>query len=143
MKQKNFFKFIFYTLTIISTLVYIVYRIFFTLPTSLGTVALSVSILVLLIEIWEFGDFFIYYLNILTVNKKSPKIPDISALTDYPDIDVLIATFNENESILENTINSCKNMNYPDKSKLHIYLCDDGNMTSIKKLCEKRNVNYI
>ena len=143
MKQKNLFKFIFYTLTIISTLIYIIYRIFFTLPTSLGTVALVASILVLLIEIWEFADFFIYYLNILTVNKKSPKIPDISTLADYPDIDVLIATFNENESILENTINCCKNMIYPDKSKLHIYLCDDGNRTSVKKLCEKLNVNYI
>lgn len=143
MKQKNLFKFIFYTLTIISTLIYIIYRIFFTLPTTLGAVAVTASILVLIIEIWEFMDFFIYYLNILTVNKKSPKIPDISVLTEYPDIDILIATLNENESILENTINCCKNMNYPDKSKLHIYLCDDGNRSSVKKLCEKLDVNYI
>ena len=143
MKQKNLFKLIFYTLTILFTLVYIIYRIFFTLPTTLGFVAMIASIIVLIIEIWEFSDFFIYYLNILTVNKKSPKIPDISNITNFPDIDVLVATLNEHESLLENTINACKNMNYPDKSKVHIYLCDDGNRNNIKKLAEKLNVGYI
>ena len=143
MKQKNLFKLIFYTLTILFTLVYIIYRIFFTLPTTLGFVAMIASIIVLIIEIWEFSDFFIYYLNILTVNKKSPKIPDISNITNFPDIDVLVATLNEHESLLENTINACKNMDYPDKSKVHIYLCDDGNRNNIKKLAEKLDVGYI
>ena len=67
MKQKNFLKFIFYTLTILLTFTYIIYRIFFTIPTTLGIVTLIVSILVLFIEVWEFLDFFAYYLNILCV----------------------------------------------------------------------------
>lgn len=143
MKQKNLLKFIFYTFTILLTLTYIIYRIFFTLPTNLGIIALCASILVLFIEIWEFFDFFVYYLNILSVNKKSPKIPDLSNIKEYPDIDILIATLNEHEALLEKTITACKNMNYPDKSKIHIYLCDDGNRANIKKLANKLEINYL
>lgn len=143
MKQKNLFKFIFYTLTILLTFTYIIYRIFFTIPTTLGIIALISSILVLFIEIWEFLDFFAYYLNILCVKKTSPKIPDLSNITQYPDIDVLIATINEHESLLKNTITACKNMSYPDKSKIHIYICDDGNRANIKKLAENLGVNYL
>ena len=143
MKQKNFLKFMIYTLTLLLTITYIIYRIFFTLPTRLGTVALVASIIVLIIEIWETFDFFIYYINILTVNAKSPKIPNIENINEYPHIDVLIATLNEHESLLEQTINACKNMKYPDKSKIHIYVCDDGNRTNVKKLAEKLEVNYI
>lgn len=143
MKQKNLFKFIFYTLTILLTFTYIIYRIFFTIPTTLGIIALISSILVLFIEIWESLDFFAYYLNILCVKKTSPKIPDLSNITQYPDIDVLIATINEHESLLKNTITACKNMSYPDKSKIHIYLCDDGNRANIKKLAENLGVNYL
>lgn len=143
MKQKNLFKFIFYTLTILLTFTYIIYRIFFTIPTTLGIIALMASILVLFIEIWESLDFFAYYLNILCVKKTSPKIPNLSNITQYPDIDVLIATINEHESLLKNTITACKNMSYPDKSKIHIYLCDDGNRANIKKLAENLGVNYL
>lgn len=143
MKQKNLFKFIYYTLTILLTFTYIIYRIFFTIPTTLGIIALMASILVLFIEIWESLDFFAYYLNILCVKKTSPKIPDLSNITQYPDIDVLIATINEHESLLKNTITACKNMSYPDKSKIHIYLCDDGNRANIKKLAENLGVNYL
>lgn len=143
MKQKNLFKFIFYTLTILLTFTYIIYRIFFTIPTTLGIIALISSILVLFIEIWESLDFFAYYLNILCVKKTFPKIPDLSNITQYPDIDVLIATINEHESLLKNTITACKNMSYPDKSKIHIYICDDGNRANIKKLAENLGVNYL
>lgn len=143
MKQKNLFKFIFYTITMILTFTYIIYRIFFTIPTTLGIISLISSILVLFIEIWESLDFFAYYLNILCVKKISPKIPDLSNITQYPDIDVLIATINEHETLLKNTVTACKNMNYPDKSKIHIYICDDGNRANIKKLAENLGVNYL
>ena len=34
-------------------------------------------------------------------------------------------------------------MKYPDKKKLHIYLCDDGRRKEMKDLCKKLKVNYI
>ncbi len=142
MNLKKITKLSFYTLLLLLTIIYIIYRIFFTIPTTLGVLATIAAILVLLIEIWESFDFFIYYLNILLVDKTSPKTPDVKIL-DYPDIDILIATYNEPENLLKNTITACQNMNYPDKNKLHIYLCDDGNRPTIKKLASQMNINYI
>ncbi len=139
----NPIKQIVYAFTIILTFIYITYRICFTLPLHLGAVGLVCSIIVLLLEIWESADFFIYYINILSVNKSSPKVPVITDMNVFPEVDVLIATINEGENLLRNTIEACKNMNYPDKSKVHIYVCDDGNRANIKNLAENLNVNYI
>lgn len=139
----NFIKQIVYIITIILTITYIVYRIGFTLPTQLGALGLILSIIILVLEIWEALDFFAYYLNILSVNKKSPKTPKISNTKLYDDVDVLIATLNESESLLRNTIESCKKMKYPDKSKVHIYVCDDGSRANIKVLADELGVNYI
>lgn len=43
----------------------------------------------------------------------------------YPDVDIFIATYNEETELLRKTVNGCKNMEYPDKNKVHIYICDD------------------
>ena len=142
-KNKIGFKHFIYLITIMLTIVYITYRIAFTLPIHLGALSLTLSIIVLLLEVWESLDFFVYYINILRVNKKNHQTPDVSDITEFPDIDVLIATLNESEAILKDTIISCKNMDYYDKSKVHIYVCDDGNRSNIKNLADSLNVNYI
>lgn len=143
MKQKNFLKKFIYLITFIFTIIYIVYRLIFTLPVHLGITSLILAVIVLLTEIWESVDFFIYYSNILRTDRKSPQIPVIQNSEDYPDVDIFIATLNEYESLLENTITACKNLKYPDKNKIHIYLCDDGNRANIKNLANKMKINYI
>lgn len=59
-----------------------------------------------------------------------------------PDVDVLIATHNEDRELLEKTVNGATYMNYP-KDKLHIYICDDGNRSEIKGLADQYGVGYI
>lgn len=140
---KNTVKQIIYAFTIIFTVVYIIYRILFTLPIKLGALGLILSIIVLLLEIWESIDFFTYYLNILNVNKHVPKVPCVENYELYPDVDVLIATLDENEGLLKETILACKAMEYPDKNKVHIYICDDGNRKSVEKLANDLEINYI
>ena len=136
----------FYNLTFLSSLIYIIYRTFFTLPIyddKYSITSLILSIIVLLVEYWEFFDYFVYYYNILLPSHESPKIPSMNIIKNYPDIDIIIATYNEEEEILLNTINNCKKISYPDKNKIHIYICDDGHRNNIKELCEKNNINYI
>ena len=147
-KSKNgnavgFFKQAMYVIIVLWTVVYIVYRAFYTLPIHLGIVGLICSIAILLLEIWESFDFLIYYFNILSVNKKTQKTPVVEDENLYPDVDVLVATINEGEGIIRNTVEACINMNYPNKSKVHIYVCDDGNRANIKKMAESLGVNYI
>jgi cellulose synthase (UDP-forming) len=62
---------------------------------------------------------------------------------DYPDIDVLIATHNEEASLLLKTVNAALFMKYPDHSKVHIYLSDDTNRLEVKQLAKKFNIGYI
>ena len=143
MKLKNIAKFILYFLSILLTIGYIIYRIFFTLPTKLGIVSMIFAIIVLFVEIWESIDFFIYFLNILSVNIKTPKIPKLENNTVYPDIDIFIATYNEGQNILKRTIDACLNLEYPEKEKLHIYICDDGNRREIENLAKSMAINYI
>ncbi|MBR2705414.1 MAG: glycosyltransferase [Bacilli bacterium] len=132
-----------YVIAILMTVAYIVYRIGFTLPINLGITGMIFALIVLGLEIWESLDFFIYYLNILSVDQKSPAIPIVNDSTLYPDVDVFIATINENEALLRNTIEACKNMEYPDKSKVHIYICDDGNREGIARLADSMGIGYI
>lgn len=143
MKKKKYFKQTIYFISFTLTLIYITYRILFTLPINMNYLSLFLGIIVLLTELWEAFDFFIYYFNILKIQKKPYSFPNINKLIEYPDIDIFIATLNEYETLLKKTITCCQNINYPDKNKLHIYVCDDGNRANIKNLCEDMNVNYI
>lgn len=141
MKKELTWKICIYVITFLATLLYIFYRVFFTLPTS-NSIDLFFAILVLVVEIIDaiFYSFFVF--NILIYRKESPKIPKI-AKKDYPDVDIFIATINEKKELLEKTIKSCLNMRYPNKKKVHIYICDDGNRKEIKELCKLLRVNYI
>lgn len=137
---------IIYYIMFITTIIYIFWRLFFTLPLNFGAFSLILGILFICIEIWDAIDFFIHFINILlseeTRNKNTDTKPFIKNLK-YPNIDILIATYNEDISLLEKTINGCLNLDYPDKKKLHIYICDDGNRPEIKKLAKEMNINYI
>ena len=38
---------------------------------------------------------------------------------------------------------ACKDLEYPNKSKIHIYLCDDRNRKKIEQLAKEEKINYI
>ena len=77
-----------YVIAILFTVAYIVYRTCYTLPVNLGVTGMIFALIVLGLEIWESMDFFVYYLNILSKNKKSPVIPTVNDITLYPNIKV-------------------------------------------------------
>ena len=141
MKRENIYKQTIYILAFITTFIYIFYRLFYTIPTD-NIVSLVLGILVVIVEVVDAIFFSFYVFNILVFKKDSPRIPKINN-KDYPDVDVFIATINEKKELLEKTIKSCIEMKYPDKKKVHIYICDDGNREEIKLLCKELNVNYI
>jgi cellulose synthase (UDP-forming) len=73
---------------------------------------------------------------------KPPEKPDIPD-SMYPDVDVLIATHSEDTNLLYKTLNGCLFMKYPDKNKMHIYLCDDSNRHEMKELAEQMGIGYL
>ena len=72
---------------------------------------------------------------------KAPEFPVIPE-SEYPHVDVLIATHSEEPELLFKTINGCKHMEYPDPAKVHIYLCDDNDRPEMAKLAQKMGVGY-
>ena len=131
-----------YTTAFLSTVVYIVYRIFFTIPIHDTFINVFIAVLIVGLEFLEAFVYSIYYFNVLLFKKDSPKTPKIKK-EQFPEIDILIATINEDVELLQETIKKIKAMKYPDKKKLHIYLCDDGRRKEMKDLCKKLKINYI
>lgn len=130
-----------FLISIITSFIYIIYRVFFSIPNDYFLNSL-VGIIVLLIEIVDFIFFIVYVFNILmkdSVIYRKPKL----LKKDYPDLDVFIATINEDSDLIEGTIKACKEMKYPSKSKIHIYLCDDGRRKEMKDLCKKMKIKYL
>ena len=137
-RQRNTY----FILTMILMSVYLGWRIFFTLPFGQGIPNMIFGILLIGAEmVTVLTTFELFYQKI---KKKSgyiecPVIPS----EYYPDVDVFIATHNESVDLLYKTVNACTFMDYPDKQKVHIYLCDDGNRPEAAELAKQFGVGYL
>jgi len=125
--------------TSISITIYIVWRLVFTIPIRLGPAAFVLGLLLVMAEFTSALEALIEYRQInKNVALELPEIP----LDWYPDVDVLIATHNEPVELLYKTVNACTFLKYPDKNKVHIYLCDDTNRPEMADLARELGVGY-
>lgn len=119
---------------------YLLWRIFFTIPFGYGAVSIAAGIALLIVEALGMVEAFVHYANMAEV--KGYPLPEIQK-EEFPDVDVFIATYSEECKLLYKTINGCKYMDYPDKSKVHIYLCDDNRRPEMRALAEKMGIHYL
>ena len=134
-------KLVIYFIILFVTMIYLMYRIAFSIPFD-NVFCTFFAILIIIVEFIDAFFFFEYYINYLILKKNSPVIPKIKR-KDFPHVDVFIATINEDLSLIEKNVIACKKIKYYDKTKMHIYVCDDGRRDDVKKLCSKYNVGYI
>ena len=129
------------TITMISMTLYIVWRAVYTIPgyKEYGWIPFFLGLALLIAEAASAIEAFVHCVDLTTKNE--PDMPDVPPEL-FPHVDILIATHNEDEDILFKTANACKYIDYPDKSKVHIYLCDDGNRESVRKLANVIGVGY-
>ena len=121
------------------TLIYLCWRISCSIPFAYGHIAVIGSIVLLVVEIFGFVETQIHNSNMLGFrNHPLPQIDD----KDFPDVDIFISTYNEPPELLRKTIVGCKHMEYPDKKKVHIYLCDDHRRSEMRELAEELGINY-
>lgn len=119
---------------------YLSWRIFFTIPFGHGIVSIIAGVSLLIMEALGMFEACVHFYNMHSVKSyELPKVP----LEEYPDVDVFVATYSEAPELLYKTINGCKYMNYPDKRKVHIYLCDDNRRPAMRELAQKMGVNYL
>ena len=125
--------------TALSVSVYILWRIFFTIPTRYGIVSLIFGLALIISETASAIEALVQYSHFR--NSKPGELPQIPE-SWFPEVDILIATHNEPADLLYKTINSCAYLDYPDKAKVHIYLCDDRNRPEMAELARKSGVGY-
>lgn len=135
MKRKK----LWFWLMTVTSVIYILWRLFFTLPLHAGIVSLVAGIALFVAEFISMLEAVIHY--ICMSKDKAPEFPVIPE-SEYPHVDVLIATHSEEPELLFKTINGCKHMEYPDPAKVHIYLCDDNDRPEMAKLAQKMGVGY-
>ncbi len=126
-------------LSLITSIIYILWRIFFTIPTEAGLISLIAGVALVTAETIAVLEAIEHYRNMS--KSISIDLPDIPK-SWFPDVDILIATHNESTELLYKTINGCLHMNYPYKSKVHIHLCDDMNRVEMKQLADRMGINY-
>ncbi len=136
--KRQYFKY-FVGLAIGVNFVYIIWRIGFTLPT-MSLIAVFFGILLLLAEIFALIQTTTHRLMFL--KDYQPEIKTLEDLTVLPTVDILIATYNEPISILENTVIGAVSQNYP-LDKYSVYICDDGSRDEVRLLAEKYGAVWV
>ena len=105
-------------LTMVFSVIYLIWRLFFTLPISAGGIQLVCGILLFWAEaVTILGTFELYWSKMRNAAKEITPIEIPEEL--YPHVDVLIATHNEPVDLLYTTVNACTFMEYPDKEKVY------------------------
>lgn len=128
------------TATVIMSCIYVIWRTFFTIPFGHGPLAVTAGLALLIVELIGMFELAVHFYNMTRL--EYPELPVVDEAL-YPDVDVFIATYNEPTSLLFKTINGCLNMDYPDRSKVHIHLCDDSNRPEMRELAAHLGINYL
>lgn len=133
-----------YFLAIALSIIYLVWRIFFTIPWHSNLFTLIFALLLVISEILSnsTGFILIFFRMLSTKKKWNLTIPKYSSTQPLPDIDIIIVTHNESVDLLRKTINAATFMDYPDKSKVHIVVSDDGNRPEVQALAKHYHINY-
>jgi len=133
---------IWFVVTMILMSIYLLWRIFFTLPWDQGFLNMVFGILLIVAETVTVLTTFELFFQKMQKERTQLDFPIIPP-EHYPDVDVFIATHNEPVDLLYKTVNACTFMDYPDKQKVHIYLCDDGGRPEVEELARQFGVGYL
>ena len=125
--------------TTFAVFAYVIWRIFFTMPIEYGIPSMVVGILLLLAELSSFTITLSNFRE--STHYIVPDLPEIP-LSWYPDVDIFVTTHNEERALMFKTVNACTFLEYPDKSKVHTWLCDDGNREEMRILAEDLGIGY-
>ena len=131
-----------FLVTALLMVIYLLWRVFFTLPLDQGIPQMIFAVLLVVAECVTVATTFELYYRKLKSDSGKLKLPVIPPEA-YPDVDVFIATHNEPCEVLYKTASACTFMDYPDKSKVHIYLCDDGCRPEVAQLAEQLGIGCL
>ncbi|MDV2602917.1 glycosyltransferase family 2 protein [Pediococcus acidilactici] len=134
-----------YILAIVLSVLYLLWRVFFTIPWHAHLFTLIFALMLVGSEI--VSNFTAYVLIAFRlIRQKKPvdfKIPDFDDRQPLPAIDVIIVTHNEEVALLRKTVNAAKFMKYPDPKLVNVVIADDGNRPEVRQLAKEYHANYV
>jgi cellulose synthase (UDP-forming) len=102
---------------------YYIWRIFETLPEPALTPSFSVAIMLLVVETYSIGVFFLN--AFINADPTERPFPPVVPPDKLPTVDILVPSYNEPTEMLKITLAAAKNMIYPEDRRT-VVLCDDG-----------------
>ena len=141
-KLKKFLKSSCQFFAVFFIIIYLIWRLVFTLPLSNGLVMGVFGIILLGCEaVSNITAFYTIYLKYASRKQGFYRKKTLGEVSRLPHVDLFICTHNEDCSILRKTIIGALRIQYPSK-KLHIYVSDDGNRKEVSGLCKDLGVGY-
>lgn len=135
-----------YVLALVLSVVYLLWRILFTIPWHAHFLVLVFALLLVGSELFSnLTAFILIFLRLLNSKKQRARleIPDFDSKDPIPAVDLLIVTHNEDIDLLRKTVNAATFIKYPDPSKVTVVLADDGNRPEAKALADEYHIRYI
>jgi cellulose synthase (UDP-forming) len=107
----------------------------------LSWIELFFMFLLLAAEVYAFSILVLGFIQTIYPLRRPP-VPLPPNSETWPEIDVLIPTYNEPLSVVRSTALAAVNIDYPD-GKMHVYLLDDGKREEFRGFCEQIGIGYI
>ena len=105
-----------------------------------GAIDIFFIMCLLLAEAYAFVILFLGYFQTIWPLRRAPvALPE--DLEDWPDVDVLIPTFNEPLDVVRFTAFGALNMDWP-VDKLHVYILDDGRRKEFEQFARDAGIGY-
>jgi len=123
----------FIAFAILIQIIYMTWRVLYTIPTR-NAVGFIFGVLLFLAELIALIQSTTHRLMFL--RDYDPHIKTLDEFDDLPTVDILIATYNEPVSILRQTVAAATSQHYP-KEKYKVYVCDDGRREEVRLLAEE------
>lgn len=144
--QLKLYQKIMHIAAILLSVVYLIWRIFFTLPSHQHLISFLVAVLLLISEIFSNVTAFIIIYFRLRFNKKKDNLLDLPTIDEnisWPDIDVIIVTHDEDVELLRKTLNAAIKMTPGPGQSVNVVIADDGNRSVVKLLAQEYQATYI
>lgn len=134
-----------YLLAVALSVIYLIWRLGFTIPWHAPLFTLIFALLLVGSEVMSnLTAFILIFFRMLAVkNQAKLKIPDYDFSQPLPAVDIIIVTHNEDVELLRKTVNAATFIDYPNKSKLNIVISDDSNRAEVKALAAEYHVQYV
>lgn len=121
---------------------YFGWRMIFTIPYDENPFQIAGGIVLLLLETVITLKMLMQVLNFFKNLSFRHEIPNYDN-EDFPEVDVFVTTCGEPVELLEKTLKAARAMNYPNPSKVHVHLLDDGDNPKMKEMSARVGVHYI